>query len=635
VTDRGAFGLARSGELVRALTPAASAAQADLPGARHRAARGLVILFGGLSAALNVLLLSGSIFMLMVYDEVLPGHSLPSLVGLVALLLVAYAFQGGIEQLRQRLSAALGDLAEQRLAARVFGLVLRGDAARGGRDATQPVRDLDMLRGFLSGPAPLALLDLPWVILFMGVLFVFHWLLAVVCLIGAAVLVGLTLAADRLSAVGLETATRTGAERHMFLDHARRNSEVIRALGMTGAVLAGWDRLNSANRAANHATGDRLATMRTFSKTFRLLLQSLILATGAALVIGGEATGGVIIASSILSSRALAPIDSAIGNWRALIAARQAWNRLAERLDDSPAEISRIALPRPERTLSVESLSVVVPGTQTLLLRDVSFALSAGDALAVVGASGSGKTSLARALIGLLPAVRGAVRLDGAALDQWDADALGAVSGYLPQDIEMFDGTIGQNIARFTPDARDEEVIAAAQEAGVHDLIVRLPAGYETLIGPRGHALSAGQRQRVALARALFREPFLIVLDEPNSNLDTAGDLALARAVASARARGAIVVLIAHRPSALAEVDKLLWLDTGQVRAFGPKHEVMPGLMGLPSGGGNSGGANGGGANTGGSSFGGTLTRPGDAAADTHDRNDTGAPVAAMAGSNG
>lgn len=555
--DGGSRSLARSAELAAALPAAGQVLGTAL----------------GLSAALNVLLLSGSLFMMLVYDDVLPTHSIPSLVGLVGILIVAYAFQAWLEHLRQQLSAAAGQMLAQHLSPRAFALALHPE---GGARAGQATRDLDGLRGFLAGPAPLALLDLPWVGLFLAVLFALHWVLGLACLAGAAMLVALAVAVDRFSAAHVEDATRAAARRALFLDTCRRNADTARALGMGAALLAGWEALGLAQASAADPAARRIAALRAFSRAFRLLLQSLILAAGAALVIAGQASGGVIVAASVLSARALGPIDGAIANWRALICARHAWNRLAAVFAAHPPAPARTALPRPTRNLAVGQLSAAAPDGPRPLFSGVSFTLAAGDVLGVVGPSGSGKSSLARALLGLIPPAQGAVRLDGASLDQWDGDRLGALCGYLPQDIELMDGTVAQNIARFAADATAQEVVAAAMLAGVHDLVVHLPQGYETPVGPAGLPLSAGQRQRVALARALFRDPFLIVLDEPNSNLDAAGDVALNRALAAARARGAIVVVIAHRPSALAEADKLLWLDGGTVRAFGPKAEILP-----------------------------------------------------------
>lgn len=561
------LGLFRSSQLASAL-----------PGGQH-VFRTLI----GISAVLNVLLLSGSIFMLMVYDEVLPSHSVPSLVGLGLMLVIAYAFQGALEHQRHCIAASVGDRFDRELSPSVFEIVLQSEISSRGRDAGQLIRDLDLLRSFFAGPSPIAVLDLPWMFLFMAVLFVFHWILGVVCMAGALIIIILTVISNRLTTVQVETATRRNSARLEFAEVSRRNAESIRALGMTGQFLRNWRSLGDEQAVVNDSMNEKMSLMRTFSKSFRLLLQSLILATGAALVISGEATGGVIIASSILSSRALAPIDAMIANWKSLIAARQAWNRLAVSLNRTSLPLGRTELPAPRHGLEVEDLGALAPESNLALISGINFSLKAGEALAVVGASGSGKSSLMRALVGLIPPVRGTFRLDGATLDQWDHDVAGAFIGYLPQDIELFNGTIAQNIARFDPDATSEEVIAAATMAGVHELIVHMPNGYESAIGPAGRNLSAGQRQRIALARALFRDPFLIVLDEPNSNLDVSGDLALNHAIAQARQRGAIVVMVAHRPSALVEVEKLLWLEAGRVRAFGDKSDVLPLISGVGS----------------------------------------------------
>ncbi len=562
------FGMSKSSELSAALT----------------GGRGLFVTLLMMSAVLNGLLLSGAMFMLLVYDEVLPSRSAPSLVGLLVIVCIAYAFQTAIEQFRNRMMLHVGEAFDQSLSERIFSLVL-GTELSGGqrRDAAAPVRDMDQIRSFLSGTGPMALLDLPWMILFLGLLFAFHLTLGILCTAGAAVLVALTILTDQMTRNQVEAATRAGAERQAYVEACRRNVEIIRALGMTSRSVAGWTNVSRSYLDANSDVSGKISFVRTLSKTFRMLLQSLILACGAWLVINDQATGGVIIASSILSSRALAPIELAISNWRSFIAARQSWNRLASTLQEQPLPDVRTPLPRPFQSLRVENLAAVAPGTQTILFRDISLTLNAGDTLAVVGPSGSGKSSFVRTLVGVLPAGRGAVRLDGAALDQWDHDLIGQHLGYLPQDIELFDGSVAQNISRFDPTATSEDIISAARNAGVHDLIVRLPNGYDTVIGPNGRNLSAGQRQRIALARALFGDPFLIVLDEPNSNLDANGEAALNQAIATARDRGAIVIIVAHRPSALTEVETLLWLVGGVVKAYGPKQEILARVNGISS----------------------------------------------------
>jgi ATP-binding cassette subfamily C protein len=335
----------------------------------------------------------------------------------------------------------------------------------------------------------------------------------------------------------------------------------------------------ASQRAASDVTGG----LGSAAKVLRMMLQSAVLAVGAWLVINGQATAGVIIAGSILSARALAPVDLAIANWKGFIAARLSWRRLTKLLTAFPAQEEVMALQPPTRSLAVEAVAALPPGGQKAVLQDVSFTLKAGNALGIIGPSASGKSSLARVLVGVWPAARGHVRLDGAALEQWNGEALGRHLGYLPQDVELMTGSVAQNIARFERDADPDAVIAAAQAAGCHDLIVNLPDGYETEVGEQGTALSAGQAQRIALARALYRDPFLVVLDEPNSNLDSEGDEALARAVAGVRARGGIVVVIAHRPSAIAGVDLVLMLREGRVQAFGPKDEILARVLQRPA----------------------------------------------------
>jgi ATP-binding cassette, subfamily C, bacterial PrsD len=346
-------------------------------------------------------------------------------------------------------------------------------------------------------------------------------------------------------------------------------------MGMAPAIAEIWEKRNADYRALNRRAADIGNALGTISKVFRLALQSAVLCVGAIVVIRGQASPGIIIAASILTSRALAPVDLSIANWRGFTAARHAWGRLRDLLRHIPMPAEPLQLPAPHRQLVVEDLVSGPPTQDRIVIAGIGFSIEAGSAVGVIGPSASGKSTLARALIGVWPSYRGTVRLDGAALDQWHPDILGRHLGYLPQDVELFGGTVAQNIARFRPDAASERIVAAAKAAHVHDLILQLPNGYDTEIGPQGAALSAGQRQRVALARALFDDPFLIVLDEPNSNLDAEGEQALTEAILGARARGAIVVVIAHRPSALAGVDLVLTLNDGRLVAFGPKEEVL------------------------------------------------------------
>jgi PrtD family type I secretion system ABC transporter len=354
-------------------------------------------------------------------------------------------------------------------------------------------------------------------------------------------------------------------------------------MGMAGRLTSRWADSNQKYLAGNQRTSDVAGGLGAVSKVMRMTLQSAVLGVGAYLVIHQEASAGIIIAGSILSARALAPVDLAIANWKGLVTARQSWHRLKGLLDALPARTQPTQLQHPTQRLSVENLSVAPPGDQKLVVQDATFALQAGNGLGIIGPSGSGKSSLLRALVGVWQPLRGSVRLDSAALDQWSSDNLGRHIGYLPQDVELFAGTVAQNIARFDPEATSDGIIAAARQAGVHDLIVNMREGYDTQVGEHGSVLSAGQAQRVALARALYGDPFLIVLDEPNSNLDTDGDEALTRAVRNARARGAIVVVVAHRPIGIDGVDLLLVLKDGRVQAFGPKDTVLAQVLQRPA----------------------------------------------------
>ena len=531
---------------------------------------------GVMSGLVNVLYLTGSFFMLEVYDRVIPSRSVPTLVGLCVLALVLFGFQGMLEAVRSRILTRVGAALDEAVSGRVFDIVVRAPL-KGSvpGDGLLPLRDLDQLRGFLGGSGPSAFFDLPWMPIYLVICFLFHPLLGAAALAGAVVLALLGLLTDRATRAPTRTTTAHGLRRNGLAEAGRRNAEVLAALGMQGRFATRWAGANRDYMRAQQQLSDIASGFGAGSKVFRMALQSGVLALGAWLVINGQASAGIIIASSILVARALAPAELAIASWRGFVQARQSWARLSELFSTLPPERARHALPAPTRSLRVEGISVAPPGTSRLVVQDVGFTLQAGQGLGIIGPSASGKSSLVRALIGVWPAVRGKVRLDGAALDQWSADDLGPHLGFLPQEIELFAGTVAQNIARFDPAATPEAVIAAARAAGVHDLVLRLSEGYDTRIGEGGAGLSAGQRQRIGLARALYGDPFLVVLDEPNANLDAEGEHALTGAILGVRRRGGICIVIAHRPSALAALDLILMMADGRAQAFGPKDEVL------------------------------------------------------------
>lgn len=538
-----------------------------------------------LSGLINLLMLTGSFFMLEVYDRVLPSRSLPTLVGLIALALLLYAFQGGLEVLRGRILARTGALLDQTLGRRVLEFILRAplrtpldavpsDATTLG-EGLLPLRDLDTLRAFLSGSGPGALFDLPWIPVYLAICFLFHPLIGAAALAMSAVLAAIAVLSEHATRDPLRASTAHGATRLGLAEAARRNAEAVAALGMRERLIARWCSANGGYGDTVLTTSDRTGLLSNLARTLRTALQSGVLAIGAWLVIRGEATGGIIVAASILVSRALAPAELTIANWKGIVAARQAWGRLAAGLARIPPEAQPHRLPAPVTSVSVEDVSLVLPGTGRCVLQGATFSVVAGQGLGIIGPSASGKSSLTRAIVGVWPPMRGTVRLDGASLDQWTSASLGPHLGYLSQEVALFAGTIAENIARFEPEPPPEAVVAAARAAGVHELILRLPRGYDTALGEGGTGLSAGQRQRIGLARALYRDPFLVVLDEPNANLDAEGELALTRAILGVRLRGGICIVVAHRPSALAGVDLVLAIADGRVRAFGPKDQVL------------------------------------------------------------
>ena len=542
--------------------------------------RGAFISIGLMSGMSNILMLTGAFFMLEVYDRVIPSRSVPTLVGLVILAGGLYAAQGVLDFIRGRVLTRIGGRLDEILSGRVYETIVRLPLKVGNRsDGLLPLRDLDSIRSFLSGMGPTAMFDLPWLPIYLIICFLFHPYIGLAASLGAIILAIITMLTETLTRQPTQAATVFANARASLAETSRRNAEVLTAMGMTGRIATRWGEANTRYLASQRRASDVAGGFGSAAKVLRMVLQSGVLAVGAYLVIYQQATAGIIIAGSILSARALAPVDLAIANWRGFMGARQSWRRLTDLLALLPAQEAPMALRPPAQSLAVEAATVMPPGSEKAVVQDINFSLHAGNGLGVIGPSGSGKSSVARMLVGVWRPMRGRVRLDGAALDQWAPDALGTHIGYLPQDVELLAGTVAQNIGRFSEPQDAKAVIAAANAAGVHEMIVGLPEGYETQVGESGTALSAGQAQRVALARALYGDPFLVVLDEPNSNLDAEGDEALSRAIMGVRGRGGIVVVVAHRPSAIAGVDMLLMMNHGRVQAFGPKDEILSRML--------------------------------------------------------
>jgi ATP-binding cassette subfamily C protein len=539
-----------------------------------------VAIFSGL---VNVLMLAGPLYMLQIYDRVLSSHSIPTLVALSVFLLGAYAFQAILDLVRSRVVVRSAGMLDRHLGETVHSAVVRlAIQTRQAGLAAQPVRDLDQIRTFLTGAGPIAIVDLPWMPVFLLLCYLIHPWLGMLAIAGGLILLSTTVLTERASRAPQREVAQGAGVRASMVEADRRNSETIVAMGLGEALARRWANVNDGYLGAVERSSDVVGSYGSVSKVLRLLLQSAMLGVGAFLVIRGELTPGSMIAASIMMGRALAPIETAIANWRGFIAARDSTRRLSDVLARVGAAREKTELPRPRQRFEVQDVVVAPPEAQSAIVANVRFSLAAGEVLGIIGPSGSGKTSLVRVLVGVWRAARGTVRLDGAALEQWSPEALGPHVGYVSQGIELFEGTVAENIARMTVDPDADAVIAAAKAAGAHDMILRLANGYDTRIGDAGAILSAGQRQRVALARALYGGPFLVVLDEPNANLDQEGEGALMQAIRDAKARGAIVVMIAHRAGALAVCDKILFLRDGAQQAFGPRDEVLRKIMPQP-----------------------------------------------------
>ncbi len=529
------------------------------------------------SGVINLLMLSGSLYMLQVYDRVIPSRNLATLFGLSTLVLVAYATQGYFEALRLRMLSRTASLFDASLQEPIHHALATLPLMRVNPVLMQqPLRDLDQIRAFMAGMGPTAFLDMPWIPIFLLALFLFHPMIGVTAMIGIAAIVAMTLVTERLSRGAARTALDCGAQRQVLADATRAHAEVIRALGLAGRLTARWVAANELFLKETIKSGDIYANLGSAAKTLRYILQSGMLGVGAYLVVADKASGGIMIASSIMMGRALAPIEIALSSWKQLVAARQSLSRLREILKiTEPAATPPVVLPRPYRELQVQDLSVTPPGADKEAVSHVSFALPAGTAMALLGASASGKTTLAKALVGIWQPRQGVVRLDGAAIDQWRRDDFGRYVGYLPQDVSLFDGTIAENISRFEDNPTSEAILKAADIAGVGDMVRQLPEGFATRIGEGGAVLSAGQRQRIGLARAVYGDPFLVVLDEPNANLDAQGEAALSHAIERLRQNNSIVIVISHRPSALAVLKVALVLHQGRMIAFGRSEDIF------------------------------------------------------------
>lgn len=523
---------------------------------------------------INLLMLVSPIYMLQLYDRVLSSQNVTTLVVLTIIVFFLLGIYGILEALRSRILVRVGARLDAAMNARVFSSVFKISVRKPGSGSSQAMRDLDTVREFLTGQGPFAFFDAPWLPIFLAFIFLIHPTLGILATIGAIVLFGLALATEIATRRTLRDAGGESVVAGRFIDHSLRNGEAIEAMGMVPAILKRWQHRRKRMIQLQALASDRAGAISAMTKFTRFGLQSGILGLGAYLAILQEITPGMMIAASIIMGRALAPVELAVGTWKQLLAARASYSRLDELLKSVPVGEKPMDLPPPVGELSVEQVVAAPPGASTPSLRGISFKASPGSTIGIIGPSAAGKSSLARVVVGVWPAYAGVVRIDGADILTWDRDRLGPYIGYLPQDIELFEGTIAENMARFG-DVDSEAVIRAAQLAGVHDMILQLPKGYDTPIGPGGQALSGGQRQRIGLARALYGDPPLIVLDEPNSNLDRDGEAALATTMAQLKAQRCTTLVITHRPSILASVDYVMVMKGGLIEKMGPRDEIL------------------------------------------------------------
>lgn len=540
-----------------------------------KACKGSFISVGFFSCFINFLMLVPTFYMLQVYGRVVTSGSIMTLIMLTLIMAFLLFSMGALEWTRSRIMVRVSTKLDVLLSPQVYRASFRRALETGGADSSaQPMSDLTALRQFMTGNGLFAFFDAPWLPIYIAVLFFFHPWFGWMAIASAFVLLFLAFLNDRMTAKMLAEANRENIAASLHTTKNLRNAEVIESMGMLKTLMERWSKRQAKVLTLQSNASDGGGLVSSLSKTFRTLIQSLVLGLGAYLSIKQEINPGVMIAGSVLLGRALAPIDLVIGSWKGFVSARSQYARLNEILSKQQDEIDPMPLPPPEGHLAVEQLVTAAPGSRTPILKNISFSVPAGLTVGVIGPSASGKSTLARSILGVWVPLNGVVRLDGADINNWDKHKLGPYVGYLPQDIELFEGTVSENIARFG-EVNPEKVVQAAKIAGVHEMILQLPSGYDTVIGASGGTLSGGQRQRIGLARAIYGDPRLIVLDEPNSNLDDVGEKALAQAIQQIKNTGATVFIITHRPGILAQVDHLMVLSNGSLVTFGPREKVM------------------------------------------------------------
>ncbi|MEQ6249259.1 type I secretion system permease/ATPase [Sulfitobacter sp. HNIBRBA3233] len=545
----------------------------------RKRSRGLYWSVGLFSAFANLLMLTGPMYMLQVYDRVLGSGSQETLVALSLLVVFLYAVMGILDYTRGRIMARVGARFQDDLDRRVFDAVVRKSAIAPDVKTSASLGDLEAVQRLITSPVLTAAFDLPWTPIFFAGIFLFHPFLGYLALVGAAILIAITIANQLLSRGAQARAGVAGQQATAMADQIRTEAEMVQAMGMRDAAFTRWQKARSQALSDHVRATDVGGTFTSMTKTLRLFLQSAMLGLGAYLVLRNELTPGAMIAGSILLGRALAPVEMGLNQWPVVQRGIAGWNNLAVLLGTVPPEGARTALPRPKAKLVAKNLTVVPPGEKQASLKSINFSVEPGQAVGVIGPSGAGKTTLARTLTGVWRPAGGSVRLDGAALEHYGTETLGLHIGYLPQRVTLFDGTIAQNIARLADVPDDAKVVEAAKLAAAHEMILELPQGYDTLVQAGQVRLSGGQMQRIGLARALYGEPVILVLDEPNSNLDNVGSQALNRAIRELKDSGRSVLIMAHRPAAIQECDTLLVLDSGMRMAFGPKDEVLKGMV--------------------------------------------------------